>query len=117
MAVPYVDYFEHSQDMDFLKQTAYPFLKPQAEFYASYIVLNHNGTYDVPLACAQEICTPRQMSGVIGSFTQYNPTVDLAFAEWSMRTAARWAALLGVDADMQKGGSSWTRHPSCLITR
>ena len=65
MAVPYVDYFEHSQDMTFLKETAYPFLKPQAEFYASYIVLNQNGTYDVPLACAQEACGPRQLEHVI----------------------------------------------------
>ena len=100
MAVPYVDYFEHTMDMEFLKSTAYPFLKPQAEFYADYVVLNQNGTYDVPLACAQEGCGPRQM-GQLGSFAQFNPTVDLAFAEWTMRTAAAWAQLLGVDAEMQ----------------
>eukprot|EP01052_Picozoa_sp_SAG31_P017747 SAG31_NODE_1227_length_9239_cov_29.041904_7_plen_155_part_00 len=80
MAVPYVDYFEHSQDMTFLKDTAYPFLKAQAEFYSSYIVLNKNGRYDVPLACAQEACGPRQLEHVINAFTQYNPTVDLACA-------------------------------------
>jgi hypothetical protein len=56
MATPFVDYFEHSRDMAFLRETAYPFLKPQAEFYADYVVLNSNGTYDVPLACAQEGC-------------------------------------------------------------
>ena len=102
MAVPYVDYFEHSQDLKFLKETAYPFLKAQAEFYADYIVLNQNGTYDVPLACAQEGCGPRQLYIQLGAFTQYNPTVDLAFAEWTMRTAAKWAGLLGVDGEMQR---------------
>ena len=35
MAVPYVDYFEHTMDMGFLREWGYPFLKPQAEFYAS----------------------------------------------------------------------------------
>ena len=35
MAVPYVDYFEHTMDMKFLREWGYPFLKPQAEFYAS----------------------------------------------------------------------------------
>ena len=64
------------------------------------ITLNENGTYDVPLACAQEGCGPRQM-GSLGKFAQYNPTVDLAFAEWTMRTAAAWAKLLGVDDAMQ----------------
>ena len=35
----------------------YPFVKLQAEFYADYIVHNTDtGTYDVPLACAQEGC-------------------------------------------------------------
>lgn len=100
MAVPFVDYFEHTLDMAFLREKAYPFLKAQAEFYASYIVHNAHGTYDVPLACAQEGCGPRQM-GWLGKFVQFNPTVDLAFAEWSMRTAARWAGMLGVDAAMQ----------------
>ena len=37
----------------------------------------------------------------LGGFTQYNPTVDLAFGEWAMRTAARWAKLLGVDASLE----------------
>ena len=98
-------------------------------------VLNSNGTYDVPLACAQEGCCPRQMGaspplstlhllvcsqlsqpsqadsafdpatprrpGSLGKFSQYNPVVDLAFAEWSMRTAAGWAKTLGVDEEMQ----------------
>ena len=64
------------------------------------ITMNENGTYDVPLACAQEACGPRQM-GSLGKFAQYNPTVDLAFAEWTMRTAAAWAKLLGVDDAMQ----------------
>ena len=64
------------------------------------ITMNGNGTYDVPLACAQEGCGPRQM-GSLGKFAQYNPTVDLAFAEWTMRTAAAWAKLLGVDDAMQ----------------
>ena len=29
-----------------------------------------------------------------GCCFQYNPTVDLAFAEWTMRTAAAWAKLV-----------------------
>ena len=42
------DYFEHTMDMDFLREYGYPFLKPQAEFYADYIVLNQNGAESAP---------------------------------------------------------------------
>eukprot|EP01046_Picozoa_sp_COSAG06_P020667 COSAG06_NODE_1521_length_9206_cov_45.018667_6_plen_121_part_00 len=42
------DYFEHTMDMEFLREYGYPFLKPQAEFYADYIVLNKNGGETAP---------------------------------------------------------------------
>ena len=50
MAVPYVDYFEHTMDMAFLREWGYPFLKPQAEFYAS---------------CEQHACGPGRRSSAL----------------------------------------------------
>ena len=35
------------------------------------------------------------------SLSQYNPTIDLAFARWTMNKAAAFAKLLGVDEAMQ----------------
>ncbi len=109
-AAPYVEYFEHTQNMVFLKEEAYPFVKEVALFYASYLRLDPNsGRYEVPHACAQEFCGERQLPSVTipgppGSHgcpqpPQRSPTIDLAFAEYVFKKAAAWSEILGVDAD------------------
>ena len=65
MAVPFVDYYDHTSDLDFLHRFAYPFVREQARFYASYLRLNQTtARFDVPLACAQEGCGQRQLHGL-----------------------------------------------------
>ena len=92
-AQPYVDYFEHTQDMGFLKAQAYPYLKEVALFYASYAVLDPaTQYYGFPLACAQEICDGRQMGGY---HPQESPTIDLAYAQYVWAKAGDWGRLLG----------------------
>jgi hypothetical protein len=99
MAVPFVDYYEHTLNRTFLATQAYPFLKEMAEFYASYVWEDPaSGEYGVPLACAQEGCDYRQLGR---SMAQRDTTVDLAFAEWSLRKCAGYAATLGVDKALQ----------------
>lgn len=94
MAVPFVDYYEHTLNTTFLKTQAYPFLREMAEFYASYLRRNPStDQYGVPLACAQEGCAYRQLGK---SMAQEDTTIDLAFAEWSLRKAAAYAEVLGV---------------------
>ena len=47
-------YFEHTQNLTFLRVSAYPFVREVAMFYASYLKLDPiSGRYEVPHACAQ----------------------------------------------------------------
>ena len=59
MSTPYIEYYEYSQDREFLVQSAYPFVRNVAEFYSSYSTQNTTepGRYDLLYTCAQEICT------------------------------------------------------------
>ena len=92
-AQPYVDYYEHTQDLAFLKQWAYPFVKEVALFYASYAALDAaTGKYGFPLACAQEVCSGRQQGGY---HPQESPTIDLAYAKYVFGKAGAWGKLLG----------------------
>ena len=63
-AAPFVEYFEHTQDLTFLKASAYPFVREVAMFYASYLKLGSSGRYEVPHACAQEFCGPSGRNSV-----------------------------------------------------
>jgi len=97
-AQPYVDYYEHTQDLAFLKQWAYPYLKQTALFYASYAKLDATTQlYGFPLACAQEVCAGRQSGGY---HPQESPTIDLAYAKYVFRKAGAWGKLLGDNATM-----------------
>lgn len=106
-AAPFVEYFEHTQNVTFLRRQAYPFLREVALFYASYLRLNpSSGRYEVPHACAQEFCGERQLPSVpipgghgCPQPPQSSPTIDLAFAEYLLEKSADWSELLGVDAE------------------
>eukprot|EP00040_Diaphanoeca_grandis_P025186 m.139259 g.139259 ORF g.139259 m.139259 type:complete len:1142 (-) comp30045_c0_seq6:246-3671(-) len=94
-AQPFVDFYEHTMDQNFLKTTAYPYIKEVAKFYASYVVLDpHTKQYHVPLACAQEVCSGRQQGGY---HPQESPTIDLAYAKYIFVRAIKWGRSLGED--------------------
>ena len=116
-AAPFVEFFEHTQDLTFLKVSAYPYVREVARFYASYLKLDPSGgRYEVPHACAQEFCGERQLPSVPipgpkGSHgcpqpPQKTPTIDLAFADYIFEKAAEWSELLVVDADQRTGWRS-----------
>eukprot|EP00040_Diaphanoeca_grandis_P025184 m.139207 g.139207 ORF g.139207 m.139207 type:complete len:1138 (-) comp30045_c0_seq1:20-3433(-) len=95
---PFIDYYEHTMDQNFLKTTAYPFIKEVAKFYASYVVLNkQTKKYHVPLACAQEVCSARQG---IGYYPQDSPTLDLAYAKYVFIRAIKWGRSLDEDINL-----------------
>ena len=98
MATPFIDYYEHSLDMQFLQSTAYPFVREVAEFYRTYAVFNATTQrFDLLFTCAQEICDMRQLGQ---AFVQHNSLIDLAFAQMALRKAADWAGVLGVEPEL-----------------
>jgi hypothetical protein len=108
---PFIEYYEHTLDPDFLRDHAYPFVSGVARFYASYIVKDpQTDKYEVPHSCAQEFCSAQGTSAQAkppGSDPkmwqpQRSPTIDLSYAKWILSTVASWAATLGVDADEAK---------------
>lgn len=91
VAAPFIEYADSVPDLAYLNSTAYPVVAGVADFYASYVQADANGTLHVPFACAQEICGP---SGV----KEFDPVADLALGRMALRAAARYAGVLGRDA-------------------
>lgn len=60
MATNLIFYFEYSRDMALLNSTIYPFVRDNAEFYASYSrICSSSGTVVLPYTCGQEQCVCR----------------------------------------------------------
>lgn len=79
-----------------MRETAYPFVRAVAAFYASYLKLDSaDGLYGVPFGCAQELCNGRQAGE---SHPQKDDTIDLAYSRWIFTKAIEWGAKLGEPA-------------------
>eukprot|EP00045_Choanoeca_perplexa_P010948 m.113885 g.113885 ORF g.113885 m.113885 type:complete len:1025 (-) comp15458_c0_seq1:111-3185(-) len=138
LATPLVQYFEYTRDMSALRNTVYPFVRDNAEFYASYAFTNGTGPLVLPYTCAQEACNCRDNTDWYWRWGKYveiplpnmteetatagiwpttagehNAHADIAFAAASFRKAEEYAALLGVDQDLQtKWASLLARMPA-----
>lgn len=64
LATNLIQYWEYSRNLSELAATIYPFVRDNAEFYASYAVRGPNGTLVFPYSCAQEACACRDASFV-----------------------------------------------------
>ena len=108
-----------------LKDVIYPFVRDNAEFYASYALPDKSGgEVFFPFTCAQEGCgcrdntdwywrwgevkvplpymTKETQKGVWNTGAgEHNAHPDLAFASASFRKAAEYSELLGIDADLR----------------
>ena len=93
-------YFDATQNRTFLSERAYPFLRKVADFYESYIVLNHTtGRYDVLNSCGMEGCGSQDLPHGVAS---NNSPFDLGLATTLFRKLAAYSALLDVDADRRE---------------
>jgi hypothetical protein len=59
MATNLVMYYEYTRDQQLLNSTIYPFVRDNAEFYASYVTFDAQGTAVLPYTCGQEQCVCR----------------------------------------------------------
>jgi hypothetical protein len=98
-AKAYMDYFDFTGDLNFLRYRAYPFVRAVGDFYQSYSI--DNGKFiTIPYACAQEGCT--QAGSESGSLRASNNTAyDLAFYKRTFRALLEWSTILGIDANMR----------------
>jgi hypothetical protein len=113
--------------VDVLKSAVYPFVRDNAEFYASWAEQSSGSTGPVtlPFTCGQEACACRDNTGwywrwgervtiPLPNMTEqtakgiwdtsngeHNAHADIAFASASFRKAAEYSDLLGVDADLR----------------
>ena len=102
---PFIEHYEMTRDIDFLRESAYPFVSEVARFYASYVVESGSGRLGLPHSCAQEFCSAQGGPGINKPSAwqpQRSPTIDLSYARWILNTCAGWAATLGVDAAAAK---------------
>jgi hypothetical protein len=93
VATPLVEYYDLTQNRDFLSETLMPFLRGVARFYSSYLVRtsgsNSNGTMagrgTLPFTCAQERCA----SGLDPPVAEINAHQDVAYARMALTQLLR----------------------------
>lgn len=75
-AQPFIDYYDHTLDRAFLSAWAYPYVREVARFYASYVRFDDaTQFYEVPIACAQELCGQRNGVCRLHTLTMPRPRV------------------------------------------
>jgi hypothetical protein len=107
-AQPYIDYVDYTGNQTFMKETAYPYVREVAAFYASYLKRDVDGLYGVPFGCAQELCSGRQSGD---DHPQKDDTIDLAYSRWIFSKALEWGGKLGEPAAVL---AKWTEIASSL---
>jgi alpha-L-fucosidase 2 len=93
LAVLFAEYYQYTKDTDFLKETAYPFLKLNADFWLDYLQKEHfpNGgfRYVVLESSARELET--------GGEVDKNPILDLAFIRHTFKSLIEFSKDLDID--------------------
>lgn len=114
-----IDYYDFSQNITFLRATAYPFLRLTVDFIASYVrnTTHADGNYSLHIhhGCAQEGCVgqpafPPANSSRWASMEYGDTTPDIAFYKYALRAATRLSSVLGVDNDKREQWQSIVAH-------
>lgn len=85
-AYPLIQYYEYTQDEDFLRDVLYEYLKPVLAFLGAWVVENENGGYDI-------------YAGYNEGSWALNSAVELACYKNCLRYAILASERFGVDAD------------------
>jgi len=93
-------HWRYTLDREFLRDTAYPFLRDAAEFVASQVTPDDQGIYHLRYSSSPEYNNNWRASFATDS------TYDLANIRYALKTAAAAAAVLGVDAGLAR---KWDR--------
>lgn len=88
-AIPFIWHYEYTGDLDFFRETTYPFLKDLAAFWMDYLELDDSGHLVV------------KHTGVNEGGDDLNPTYDLGYIRMLFTALLEGSADLGVDADLR----------------
>jgi hypothetical protein len=95
----FMDYYDYTLNVTFLRQTLYPLTKLNGAFYASYMT-KIGGKYNVMHSCAMEGCGAQGPLTGKNIAVSNNPPFDLAFVKRTFRGLLEYSRTLGVDSHM-----------------
>lgn len=90
------DYYEFTQDKDFLKEVGYPFLKEAAIFYDNFLLTADDGEKYLFPSRSQEFVNTVGLSNEFMT----NSIIDLCLARNTLDKAAKAADILGIDPEL-----------------
>jgi hypothetical protein len=94
-AMPFVEYVDYTQDIDFLHSRAYPLVRETVAFFMSYATPNAaSGQLDLLQTCAQELCGG-------GPNGEANAHHTIAYLVAMLETLLRWSVTLNLDVDQR----------------
>lgn len=99
LALHYMEHYEYTGDIGFLRDRAYPFLRECAEFYEDYLFPGEDGKYVIAPSQSPE---NRIKDGGEPVSILYNCTSDIEFCEMAFAFAVKAAETLNVDPDKVK---------------
>ena len=97
MLQPFWQIFQYTQDLDFLRERAYPMMVEGARLYADYVTKCEDGFYHVIPTVSQEHW------GLTPEFRLNRDSVGaLSFIKYHLRACIEASEILGVDADERR---------------
>ncbi|MGW0202995.1 glycosyl hydrolase family 95 catalytic domain-containing protein [Nonomuraea sp. NPDC003201] len=88
-AIPFLWNWEYTRDEEFLRTTAYPFLKELGEFWMDYVVKGDDGKYHVLNSAVNE------------GGDDVDSTYDLGYIRRTLTALIEYSRVLGVDAELR----------------
>ena len=97
----FYDYFRYTQDMDYLKKHAMPFMYEAALFYEDFVVENEDGYYDLYPSVSPENTADNvaRNMGTWGIETSKNATMDFALLKELLTNLLEGSRLTGLYAE------------------
>jgi hypothetical protein len=100
----FYDYYQYTQNREFLKTRAYPFMKEAAAFYESFLTLGEDGKY-----IFNPSYSPENNPGNLKSQAVINATMDVMIARQLLSNCIAAAKTLALDAPKVKIWSEMLR--------
>lgn len=94
------EHYLYKQDLQFLREKAYPLMKGAAEFFIDWLIDDGNGRLVTPAGLSPEnwFCTKENKLAALSM----GPTMDMAIIRENFSRTLQAAQLLQVDKDLQK---------------
>jgi alpha-L-fucosidase 2 len=96
LALHFMEHYEYTGDLDFLKNRAYPYFKECAEFYEDYLFPGDDGKYVIAPSQSPE---NRIKNGGEPVSILYNCSSDIELCEMALSFAVKSAEILNIDAE------------------